>query len=67
QSNVPYSLWITGGCSGDMDGSGTTDFADFLAFFTAYDNLDPSADLDLSGEVDFADFLSFFNSYDTGC
>jgi hypothetical protein len=67
QSNVPYSLWITGGCSGDMDGSGTTDFGDFLAFFNAYDNLDPSADIDLSGEVDFADFLSFFNSYDTGC
>lgn len=54
-------------CSSDITGDGPVDFADFLAFFNAFDALDPAADVDGSGEVDFGDFLTFFNGFDVGC
>lgn len=43
---------------GDIDGSGTVDFADFLVLSSDFGTSGESpADLDCSGNVDFADFL----------
>lgn len=54
-------------CPADLNNDGMVDFADFLAFFNAYDINDIGADINNDGSVDFADFLFFFNLYDTGC
>jgi V8-like Glu-specific endopeptidase len=54
-------------CPGDINSDGTSEFADFLDFFNAFDTEGSAADVDYSGTVDFGDFLLFFNFYDQGC
>ena len=55
--------------SGDFDGSGRVDFADFLLFADAFGSANPRFDLDGDGRVDFADFFvlaDFFGAADRG-
>lgn len=54
-------------CPSDLDFSGVSDFADFLAFFNAFDTSDGVADINGDFSTDFGDFLDFFNSFDSGC
>lgn len=42
---------------GDIDRSGTVDFADFLVLSKNFGTAGPEGDIDCDGEVDFADFL----------
>ncbi len=54
---------------GDIDGSGSVDFTDFLSFARAFgatseDALyDARADLDSNGSIDFSDFLTFAGQF----
>ena len=43
----------------DFDGSGKVEFADFLAFASAFGTSDPAFDLSGNGVVDFADLVAF--------
>jgi probable HAF family extracellular repeat protein len=54
-------------CVADVSGDHAVDFADFLAFFNAFDTDGPAADVNRDNTVDFADFLAFFNGFDAGC
>lgn len=47
--------------SGDADGNGAVNFADFLLFRSSFGNakFDPGFDFDADGDVDFVDFLMF--------
>lgn len=54
-------------CTSDVTRDGEVDFADFLAFFNAFDQSTPTADIDGVYGTDFGDFLAFFNSFDAGC
>jgi hypothetical protein len=56
-----------GGCAPDLDGSGTLDLFDFLAFVNFFNAQDPIADWDADGEFTLFDFLGFVNSFNTGC
>lgn len=47
----------------DIDGSGSVDFADFLAFARDFGSTNVLLDFDGSGKVDFADFLTFTRSF----
>lgn len=51
----------------DINADNSVDFADFLAFFNAFDTLGNAADLNGDSGVDFADFLQFFNEFDSPC
>lgn len=48
---------------GDVDGDGTVDFNDVLAFLNLYNSGSLAADLTLDCVVDFNDFLAFLNLY----
>jgi hypothetical protein len=54
-------------CRPDVDGSGSLDFFDFLAFQNLYGAGEPAADFDCNGELDFFDFLAFQNAFAAGC
>ena len=52
-----------GALSGDFDGNGKVDFADFILFAQAFGGTDPLYDLDGSGAVDLTDFILFVNNF----
>jgi hypothetical protein len=54
-------------CYPDLDGTGTLDLFDFLAFVNLFNASDPEADCDASGSLDLFDFLCFANAFNTGC
>jgi hypothetical protein len=74
-----YNLWQTLGksepvlmamteidlnaCGADFNASGDIDILDFLDFFNAYSNLDPSADVNADGVIDVLDLLDFLNAF----
>jgi hypothetical protein len=62
-------LFIAGldDCYADLDGSGSLDLFDFLAFVNLFNAGDPAADCDASGGFDLFDFLCFVNAFNAGC
>ena len=60
-------LDITPACPGDVDGSGTIDFADLLAVLAAWGSCgECPEDLDGNGEVGFSDLLTILANWG-GC
>lgn len=55
------------GCDGDCDGSGATDFFDFLCFMDHFAAQRPEADCDDNGALDMFDFLCFQDRLSHGC
>ena len=49
--------------SADFDGSGSVEFADFVAFAGVFGTSERTFDLTGDGNVDFADFLVFAEAY----
>ena len=49
--------------TGDFNGDGLVDFADFFMFADAFGGDDPAYDLDGSGLVDFGDFFLFADAF----
>jgi hypothetical protein len=54
-------------CEADLDGSGTLDLFDFLAFVNFFNAADARADCDDSDTHDLFDFLCFVNAFNAGC
>jgi hypothetical protein len=54
-------------CAADINGDGTVDFGDFLAFTDAFSRSEAVADLTGDGMVTFEDYLAFMTAFDTGC
>lgn len=54
-------------CPGDVDGSGTVDFADLELVLERWGTADPVADLDASGLVDFGDLNETLDAWATDC
>ena len=61
------SIWTAAlGCTpgtGDIDGNGKVEFADFLVLSGTFGTAGGAADLDCSGTVDFADFLTLSGNF----
>lgn len=55
------SFWFAGPADFNVDGA--VDVFDFLAFQTAFAEMDMSADFDADGELTFWDFLAFFDTF----
>jgi murein tripeptide amidase MpaA len=55
------------GCYADLDGSGTLDLFDFLAFTNLFNAQDAGADCDEDGAFTLFDFLCFTNAFNAGC
>ncbi len=53
-----------GGCAGDLDGDGDTDFDDLTTLLAAY-GVGPEGDVDGDGDTDFDDLVAVLSSY--GC
>jgi hypothetical protein len=49
--------------TGDFNGDGLVDFADFFMFADAFGSENPAYDLDQSGTVDFGDFFLFADAF----
>ena len=49
--------------TGDFNGDGLVDFADFFMFADQFGGTDPAYDLDQSGTVDFGDFFLFADAF----
>jgi hypothetical protein len=56
-----------GSCAPDLDGNGTLDLFDFLAFVNAFNAGDPAADCDGDQNLTLFDFLCFVNAFNAGC
>jgi hypothetical protein len=54
-------------CYPDLDGSGTLDLFDFLAFVNLFNTADPAADCDADAQFTLFDFLCFVNAFNGGC
>jgi hypothetical protein len=54
-------------CRVDMNGDGTVNVQDFLAFLQFYSAADARADINGSGGVNVQDFLAFLQLYAQGC
>jgi hypothetical protein len=54
-------------CAPDLNGDGSLDLFDFLAFVNAFNAQDPIGDWDGDGEFSLFDFLAFVNAFNTGC
>jgi probable HAF family extracellular repeat protein len=54
-------------CHADLNGNGTLDLFDFLAFTNLFNAQDPAADFDGNGILDLFDFLAFVNAFNAGC
>jgi WD40 repeat protein len=54
-------------CSADMNGDGSLNIQDFLAFLTAYAAGSPQADFTGDSLITIADFLSFLSAFAAGC
>jgi hypothetical protein len=62
-----YKFEVGGECDADLDGSGTLDLFDFLAFVNFFNAENPIADWDGDGDFTLFDFLGFVNSFNAGC
>jgi hypothetical protein len=60
-------MQITNPCAPDVNGDGTVNVADFLAFLQIYAAGDARADFNHDGQVNVADFLAFLAAYAAGC
>jgi hypothetical protein len=56
-----------GDCYPDIDGNGSLDLFDFLAFVNFFNAGDETANCDHQGGLDLFDFLCFVNAYNAGC
>jgi hypothetical protein len=54
-------------CYPDLDGDGTLDLFDFLAFVNLFNAGDDAADCSPDGIFDLFDFLCFVNAFNAGC
>jgi hypothetical protein len=54
-------------CGPDLDGSGTLDIFDFLAFVNLFNAGNFGADFNGDGALDIFDFLAFVNAFNAGC
>jgi hypothetical protein len=54
-------------CAPDLNGDGSLDLFDFLAFVNAFNAQEPVGDWDGDGEFSLFDFLAFVNAFNTGC
>ncbi len=54
-------------CAPDIDADGRLTLFDFLAFFNAFEDGEPTADLDGDGAFTLFDFLAFQTAFDAGC
>jgi hypothetical protein len=54
-------------CPPDLDGNGTLDLFDFLAFTNLFNVGDAKADYNEDGFLDLFDFLAFTNAFNAGC
>jgi choice-of-anchor B domain-containing protein len=54
-------------CAPDLNGDGTLDLFDFLAFTNLFNAKDPGADWDGNGSFELFDFLGFVNAFNAGC
>jgi hypothetical protein len=54
-------------CPPDLDGNGTLDLFDFLAFTNLFNSGDAQADCTGDGVWDLFDFLCFVNAFNEGC
>jgi hypothetical protein len=66
-TSKPFDILPGEGCYADLDGSGTLDLFDFLAFVNLYNAADPAADCTGDGAHDLFDFLCFVNAFNAGC
>lgn len=55
------------GCEADVNGDGSLDILDFVAFQNAFLIQDPVADCDGNGLFDILDFVCFQNLFQVGC
>jgi hypothetical protein len=54
-------------CAVDINGDGSVNVADFLAYLALYSAGDPRADFNADGSVNVADFLAYLAAYALGC
>jgi hypothetical protein len=54
-------------CPADLDGSGTLDLFDFLAFSNLFSATNQDADCNRDCAFDLFDFLCFTNAFNAGC
>ena len=67
-ASTPFNSSCVCGVADLAEPFGTLDFADVLAFLTAFGTMDPAADLAPPlGAFDFADVLAFLSSFGAGC
>lgn len=55
------------GCLADLNGDGTVNTQDFLAFLGAWAGREPVADWNHDGRTDTLDFLAYLNDWVAGC
>jgi hypothetical protein len=67
ESTPDTPIVIPGACYPDLDGNGTLDLFDFLAFVNLFNTADPAADCTPDGQLDLFDFLCFTNTFNEGC
>ena len=56
-----------GACAVDLNGDGSVDSRDFIAFLSAWAAGDPLADWDDNGLIDTRDFLAYLGEWSAGC
>jgi hypothetical protein len=72
-ANTQYSFVYSQGtnpcatCRADINGDGTVNVSDFLAFLQLYAAGDPRADMNGSGSVNVQDFLAYLQLFAAGC
>ncbi|MGD1917210.1 MAG: GC-type dockerin domain-anchored protein [Phycisphaerales bacterium] len=54
-------------CRADFDGDGVLTLFDFLAFQTAFTDMDPEGDFNCDGLFNTFDFLAYQDAFDDGC
>jgi uncharacterized membrane protein len=66
-STQAFVAYLGAPCRPDVNGDGTVNVADFLAFLQLYSAADNRADFDNNGSVNVADFLAFLALFAAGC
>ena len=56
-----------GACDADINGDGSLDILDFVAYQNAFTSGDPSADCDANGQLNILDFVCYQNLFQAGC
>lgn len=61
--------WTVNECveRADIDGNGSIEFFDVLAYLIYYTGQQPEADIDSSGSVDYFDLVAFLNEFNNPC